>query len=160
MDKQEFNIKSKTHTLRGVIENFATSKNVVILIHGSGNSDRDASVTYKGKLISQNFKLLAKYLTNSGLAVCRYDKRENAEIKQLKEADLNVIVTDHHEIETSNDGEWAKQVLPEANAVINPKRIDQDYPFTDLCGAAVCFKLMSALFKRLDGDYELSLIHI
>lgn len=76
------------------------------------------------------------------------------QIKQLKEADLNVIVTDHHEIETSNDGEWAKQVLPEANAVINPKRIDQDYPFTDLCGAAVCFKLMSALFKRLDGDYE------
>lgn len=92
MDKQEFNIKSKTHTLRGVIENFATSKNAVILIHGSGNSDRDASVTYKGKLISQNFKLLAKYLTNSGLAVCRYDKRENAEIKQLKE-DAKLVIS-------------------------------------------------------------------
>ena len=76
------------------------------------------------------------------------------QVKELKAAGLNVIVTDHHEIETSNNGEWAKQILPEADAVINPKRIDQDYPFTDLCGAAVCFKLMAALFKKLDGDYD------
>ena len=76
------------------------------------------------------------------------------QVKELKSAGLNVIVTDHHEIETSNNGEWAKQILPEADAVINPKRIDQDYPFTDLCGAAVCFKLMAALFKKLDGDYD------
>ncbi|WP_296141420.1 single-stranded-DNA-specific exonuclease RecJ [uncultured Anaerococcus sp.] len=76
------------------------------------------------------------------------------QVKELKNAGLNVIITDHHEIETSNDGEWASQLLPEADAVINPKRIDQDYPFKDLCGAAVCFKLMSALFQKLDGDYE------
>lgn len=76
------------------------------------------------------------------------------QVKELKTAGLNVIVTDHHEIETSNNGEWVKQVLPEADAVINPKRIDQDYPFTDLCGAAVCFKLITALFQKLDGDYE------
>ncbi|MBM0045733.1 single-stranded-DNA-specific exonuclease RecJ [Anaerococcus sp. mt242] len=76
------------------------------------------------------------------------------QVKELKKADLNVIITDHHEIETSNDGEWASQLLPEADAVINPKRIDQDYPFKDLCGAAVCFKLMAALFQKLDGDYE------
>ena len=76
------------------------------------------------------------------------------QVNELKTAGLNVIVTDHHEIETSNNGEWAKQVLPEADAVINPKRIDQDYPFTDLCGAAVCFKLITALFQKLDGDYE------
>lgn len=76
------------------------------------------------------------------------------QVKELKDAGINVIVTDHHEIETSNNGEWARQVLPEADAVINPKRIDQEYPFTDLCGAAVCFKLMAALFQKLDGDSE------
>ena len=76
------------------------------------------------------------------------------QVKELKKAGLNVIVTDHHEIETSNNGEWASQLLPEADAVINPKRIDQDYPFKDLCGAAVCFKLMTALFQKLDGDFD------
>lgn len=76
------------------------------------------------------------------------------QVKELEDAGINVIVTDHHEIETSSNGEWARQVLPEADAVINPKRIDQEYPFTDLCGAAVCFKLMAALFQKLDGDSE------
>ncbi len=74
------------------------------------------------------------------------------QVEGLKEAGINVIVTDHHEIETQSEGEWASQVLPEADAVINPKRIDSSYPFTDLCGAGVCFKLISALYKKLDGD--------
>ena len=41
------------------------------------------------------------------------------QVKELKKAGLNVIVTDHHEIETSNNGEWARQILPKADAVIN-----------------------------------------
>ena len=76
------------------------------------------------------------------------------QVKMLKEAGLKVIVTDHHEIETKKDGEWQAQILPEADAVINPKRLDSSYPFTDLCGAGVCFKLMSALFEKLDGDLD------
>lgn len=76
------------------------------------------------------------------------------QVKMLRQAGIDVIVTDHHEIETSNDGEWQSQVLPEANAVINPKRLDSSYPFTDLCGAGVCFKLISALFSKLEGDLD------
>lgn len=76
------------------------------------------------------------------------------QVKMIKEAGLSVIVTDHHEIETKSEGEWVSQILPEADAVINPKRIDQDYPFKELCGAGVCFKLMTALYQRTDGDYE------
>ena len=76
------------------------------------------------------------------------------QVKMLKDAGVNVIITDHHEIETSTDGEWQSQILPEANAVINPKRLDSSYPFDDLCGAGVCFKLMSALYNKLDGDLD------
>ncbi|WP_297281136.1 single-stranded-DNA-specific exonuclease RecJ [uncultured Anaerococcus sp.] len=76
------------------------------------------------------------------------------QVKMLKDAGLDVIVTDHHEIETKKDGEWQAQILPEANAVINPKRLDSSYPFTDLCGAGVCFKLISALFEKLEGDLD------
>lgn len=76
------------------------------------------------------------------------------QVDSLKKAGINVIVTDHHEIETSTDGEWQAQKLPEANAVINPKRIDSSYPFKDLCGAGVCFKLIQALYQKIGGDFE------
>ena len=76
------------------------------------------------------------------------------QVDSLKKSGINVIVTDHHEIETSTDGEWQAQKLPEADAVINPKRIDSSYPFKDLCGAGVCFKLIQALYKKIGGDFE------
>lgn len=76
------------------------------------------------------------------------------QVEALKTKGIKVIITDHHEIETETDGQWKSQKLPEADAVINPKRIDSSYPFKDLCGAGVCFKLISALYEKLDGDLE------
>lgn len=76
------------------------------------------------------------------------------QVEMIKSLGMKVIVTDHHEIEKINDGEWVSQKLPNADDVINPKRIDQDYPFKELCGAGVCFKLITALYQKLDGDME------
>ncbi|WP_243342990.1 single-stranded-DNA-specific exonuclease RecJ [Anaerococcus sp. AGMB09787] len=76
------------------------------------------------------------------------------EIKRLKEAGIRVIVTDHHQISKKGEGDWVEQVLPDADAVINPHRLDSRYPFRDLCGAGVAFKLISALYQKLDGDLD------
>lgn len=62
---------------------------------------------------------------------------------------IDVIVTDHHEIPVPSTGG-----LPDAIAVLNPKR--DPYPFPHLCGAAVAFKLVQALLmegkrRRLNG---------
>lgn len=58
---------------------------------------------------------------------------------------IDVIVTDHHEI----TGE-----LPKCYAFINPKRADDTYPCTHLCGAGVAFKVVQALFAiRKDLDW-------
>lgn len=64
------------------------------------------------------------------------------EIVRANELGVDVIVTDHHNV---------APVQPPAIAVINPKRPDHNYPFIDLAGVGVAFKLVQALQTRLDG---------
>lgn len=64
------------------------------------------------------------------------------EIERANELGVDIIVTDHHNV-------LEKQ--PPAVAVINPKRPDHTYPFIDLAGVGVAFKLVQALQARLDG---------
>jgi single-stranded-DNA-specific exonuclease len=63
-----------------------------------------------------------------------------AEVDELVRAGLDVIITDHHEV---------KPVLPRAGAVLNAKRTDSRYPFSQLSGAGVALKLTEALSRRL-----------
>ncbi len=64
------------------------------------------------------------------------------EIIRAGELGVDVIVTDHHNVA-------AKQ--PPAVAVINPKRNDHEYPFIDLAGVGVAFKLVQALQTSMQG---------
>ena len=59
-----------------------------------------------------------------------------AEIKKANELGIDVIVTDHHN---------PQEQLPDALVIINPKLTDSTYPFRDLAGCAVVYKLVSAL---------------
>lgn len=76
------------------------------------------------------------------------------EIAYAKHLGMTVIVTDHHEIPYEEiDGE-RREVLPAADAVIDPKRADCDYPFQGLCGAAVAYKLIECLHESVGRDAE------
>ncbi|MDD4690936.1 single-stranded-DNA-specific exonuclease RecJ [Eubacterium aggregans] len=59
---------------------------------------------------------------------------------------MDVIVTDHHECQAA---------LPEALAIIDAKRPDSQYPFSELCGAGIAFKLVQALDQAQGGDGDL-----
>lgn len=63
------------------------------------------------------------------------------QIKEAKRLGMTVIVTDHHEI---LEGE-----IPEADAVVNHKQQDCSYPFKGLCGGAVAYKLITALYEKM-----------
>ncbi|MBS1701989.1 MAG: single-stranded-DNA-specific exonuclease RecJ [Armatimonadetes bacterium] len=54
---------------------------------------------------------------------------------------MRVVVTDHHEL---------KETLPNAQAVVNPHRSDSRYPFSDLSGAGVVFRLCEGIARELD----------
>ena len=71
----------------------------------------------------------------------------NNEVEYASELGIDTVVTDHHECH----GE-----LPLACAVVNPHRPDCDYPFCELAGVGVVFKLVCALeiFRRPECDRE------
>lgn len=66
------------------------------------------------------------------------------EIGLAGELGLTVIVTDHHDIRQDDQGE---DLLPRAAAVVNPKRRDSRYPYPEICGGMVAYKLVKALYR-------------
>jgi single-stranded-DNA-specific exonuclease len=74
------------------------------------------------------------------------------QILRAKELGMTVIITDHHSLVQLEEGGL---LLPEADAIINPKQPDCEYPFKELCGAAIAYKLCQALSNQLhlkDGE--------
>ena len=61
---------------------------------------------------------------------------------------MTVVVTDHHEVPYEEVDGKKKYKLPPADAVVDPKQEDCQYPFKGLCGAAVAYKLVEALKKK------------
>lgn len=69
------------------------------------------------------------------------------QIAYAKELGMKVVVTDHHELTFKEEDGERNYILPSADAVINPKRLDCTYPFKLLCGAGIAFKFVQALYS-------------
>lgn len=69
----------------------------------------------------------------------------HAEIEYATSLGIDTVVTDHHNV---------AETPPPAVASVNPKFAGHTYPFRDLCGAGVAFKLVQALQTELDGLAE------
>lgn len=65
------------------------------------------------------------------------------QIRLAKELGMTVVVTDHHEVPRQGE----EEVLPPADAVINPKQQDCRYPYDGICGGVVALKLVAALYE-------------
>ena len=66
----------------------------------------------------------------------------HAEIAYASELGMDTVVTDHHNV---------AETPPPSIAAVNPKFPGHTYPFRDLCGAGVAFKLVQALQTELEG---------
>ena len=65
------------------------------------------------------------------------------EIALAKELGMTVVVTDHHEVPVEEE----RQVLPPADVVVDPKQEGETYPFREICGAVVAYKLVEKLYE-------------
>lgn len=74
------------------------------------------------------------------------------EIAYGKNLGLTILVTDHHEVPYIETETGRQYNLPPADAVVDPKRFDCRYPFKELCGAAVAYKLMECLYEAMGED--------
>ena len=119
--------------------------------------------------------IMYMYLKNLGLDICYYipDRFEegygtNKEaVKKAKDNNINLIITVDTGITAVSETEYAKElgidviitdhhecpkILPDAVAVINPKKPDDIYPFKELAGVGVAFKFISAYNIRYGGN--------
>lgn len=67
------------------------------------------------------------------------------EVEYINKQNIDIIITDHHE---------CKDKIPDAYAVINPHRNDDGYPFKELAGVGVTFKLVEAVAKIMDLKFS------
>lgn len=76
------------------------------------------------------------------------------EIACGKRLGMTIVVTDHHEVPFEEEEDGKNYLLPPADAVIDPKQPGCEYPFKGLCGAAIAYKLVEALWEATGGDAE------
>ena len=89
------------------------------------------------------------------IVTCDNGIAASEQIALAKEYGMTVIVTDHHEIpyeeetDTGSGEARRRYILPPADVVIDPKQEGDLYPFREICGAMVAFKLMQLLFVKM-----------
>ena len=66
-------------------------------------------------------------------------------VNKAVEYGMNVVITDHHEI---------PPVLPEADAIIDPHQPGDGYPFKEICGAVVAYKLVQVIYRQMDIELD------
>jgi len=144
----------------------AFNSNEKILVFGDYDVDGTTSVACMYQFLKKNYSNLGFYIPHryrEGYGVSKagidYAKENgftliialDCGIKSVdlityaKEIGVEFIVCDHH---------LPDEILPPAVAILNPKQIDCNYPYKELCGCGVGFKLISALTEKLNLPAE------
>lgn len=101
-----------------------------------------------------NFSAIDSIAKNGTTLIITVDTGITAteDVKYAKSIGVDIVITDHHQCRSD---------IPLAEAVVNPKRPDCEYPFKELSGVGVAFKLICALelFSKNNGSYDKSVIN-
>ena len=108
--------------------------------HDEGFGMNKTAVEKISELIKKSRREVGTPTKASGLIVtvdCGIADLE--EVAHANKCGIDVIITDHH---------LPAETLPEAVAIVDPMRNGSDYPFPELCGAALAYKLVQAILEK------------
>ncbi len=71
------------------------------------------------------------------------------QVDQAKALGMRMVITDHHEVPFEEVDGTRRELLPDADVVIDPKKEACQYPFPSICGAVVAYKVIQALCEKL-----------
>jgi len=113
-------------------------------------------------LNSEAVRLLAAQGTQV-LLTCDNGISAFEQVALAKELGMSVVIADHHEVSFASGEAGPVYLLPDADAIINPKQQDCPYPFKALCAAGIAYKMAQKLYSLTgapwprDADEYLSL---
>ncbi len=84
------------------------------------------------------------------LITCDNGISASEEIKRARELGMRVIVTDHHEVPYAETPSGPVYRIPVCEGLVDPKLPDDTYPFKEICGAFVAYKVILALSEQLE----------
>lgn len=79
-----------------------------------------------------------------------------SQIQKGKELGMTILVTDHHEVPFRETEKGREEILPPADAVVNPKQKACPYPFPGICGATVALKVVEALYRKVQPQTDIT----
>ena len=97
------------------------------------------------RIVDQAYESGARLLITCDNGIAAFEP-----VFRAKQLGMTVIVTDHHEVPFKEEDDGTIRPLSvAADAVLDPKQEDCGYPYKNLCGAGVAFKLICALYDRV-----------
>lgn len=97
--------------------------------------------------INENLINAAKEAQIDTIITCDNGIAAINQIAYAKQLNMTVIITDHHDIPFEEVDGVKRELYPPADAIVNPKQSDCNYPFDRICGAVVALKLVQALYE-------------
>jgi len=89
------------------------------------------------------------------LLTCDNGIAAREQVAFARELGLTVVLTDHHEVPFETDAEGTMvYIMPDAHAIINPKRPDCPYPFKQLCAGFIAYKIAQYIYARTGLDWQ------
>lgn len=109
--------------------------------------------------LNENLIEEAKAAGTDTVVTCDNGIAAYSQIAYANELGMTVVVTDHHEVPYEDTVEGRVYKIPPAAAVVDPKREDCEYPFSEICGAVVAYKLVLALVAAKQGITWKDVLH-
>jgi len=82
-----------------------------------------------------------------------------AQVALAKEFNMRVLITDHHEVPFEEKEGKKRELLPPADVIIDPKQECCNYPFKNICGGVVAYKVIQALCEAMQYEQTEELLN-